>query len=147
MSDSPSTPPFWELAWRNAQPRLQSIQASLDGLPIVPPRIARVGQLDSELLDQELLNVLKEPIIKALGVIRVSLLNIDHLLSMLMLDKQLAYETMFEPELSLVIAATLYKFSMWDQGATYGAKLQDLKYRVAHSSGVRKLARASSSRM
>lgn len=38
------------------------------------------------------------------------------------------YETRHDPEIALIIGAILYKFSMWDNGATYGAKLQDLKY-------------------
>lgn len=50
----------------------------------------------------------------------------------------------FEPELSLIIQLTLYKLSVWNLGATYGAKLQDLKYKVPQSLG-QKLARASSS--
>lgn len=41
-----------------------------------------------------------------------------------------AYATRYDPEIALIIGSILYKFSMWDNGATYGAKLQDLKYRA-----------------
>ena len=62
----------WDRAWDDAQPALAAIRASMAAWPPVPARIMRVGQLDAELLDQELLSVLKEPINKALGQIRVS---------------------------------------------------------------------------
>lgn len=42
-----------------------------------------------------------------------------------------------EPELSLLMQLLLYKLSVWDAGASYGAKLQDLRYVVTpppHSS-------------
>lgn len=41
---------------------------------------------------------------------------------------QSAFKGRFEPELTLLIQLTLYKFSLWDTGATYGAKLQGLRY-------------------
>ena len=41
----------------------------------------------------------------------------------------------FDPELALIIQLTLYKLSVWDSGATYGAKLQDLRYRVSSAPG------------
>ena len=62
---------FWEQAWLDAQPRLNTIRDSLSSLPHLPERILRVGQLDAELLDQELVGVLKEPINKAMGQLRV----------------------------------------------------------------------------
>lgn len=68
---SSSTAPFWEQAWKDAQPALDLVRASLSSLPAVSPRILRVGQLDAELLDQELIGVLKEPVNKALGQIKV----------------------------------------------------------------------------
>ena len=32
----------------------------------------------------------------------------------------------FDPELTLLIQLTLYKLSIWDIGASYGAKLQEI---------------------
>jgi peroxin-2 len=56
-----------EAAWNSAQLKLAEIQASLAKGKLENPRIIRVGQLDSELLDQ----LLKEPISKALSLISV----------------------------------------------------------------------------
>ncbi|PSS37361.1 hypothetical protein PHLCEN_2v838 [Hermanssonia centrifuga] len=75
----------------------------------------RVGKLDAELLDQELGQVLQEPLTKAFNLVNPS------------------FKTRFEPELGLLIQLTLYKFSVWDTGASYGAKLQGLKYTAPHS--------------
>lgn len=60
-----------EAVWNSAQPKLAEIQASLAKGKLDNPRIIRVGQLDSELLDQELAQLLKEPINKALSLISV----------------------------------------------------------------------------
>ncbi|CCM04786.1 uncharacterized protein FIBRA_06979 [Fibroporia radiculosa] len=115
-----SSPVFtsWQQAWDNAQPRLSLIKETLISSTIPTPRVTRVGQLDAELLDQELVQLLKEPLVKA-----ISLLNS-------------AWKARFEPELVLLIQLILYKFSVWDIGASYGAKLQGLKYagpRFAHT--------------
>ena len=60
-----------EAVWDSAQPKLAEIQASLSKIKLENPRIIRVGQLDSELLDQELVQLLKEPIDKAMSLISV----------------------------------------------------------------------------
>lgn len=44
------------------------------------------------------------------------------------MQEQSALKARFEPELTLLIQLTLYKFSLWDSGASYGAKLQGLTY-------------------
>ena len=62
----------WEYAWANAQTTLSSIKHSLTSGTHSDPRIIRVGQLDSELLDQELVSLLKEPLKQALALISVS---------------------------------------------------------------------------
>ncbi|KAH7911577.1 Pex12 amino terminal region-domain-containing protein [Hygrophoropsis aurantiaca] len=85
---------------------LASIRDSLRSHPGPDPRVIRVGQLDSELLDQELVQILQQPLNVALNKPR------------------------FEPELTLLIQLTLYKFSVWTSGATYGAKLQGLRYQL-----------------
>jgi peroxin-2 len=60
-----------EAVWNGAQPKLTEIRALLSKGKREDPRIIRVGQLDSELLDQELAQLLKEPINKALSLISV----------------------------------------------------------------------------
>ncbi|KAJ7068411.1 Pex12 amino terminal region-domain-containing protein [Mycena amicta] len=99
-----------ETAWAAAQTRLAEIRA-LGWSHGPSERTIRVGQLDAELLDQELVQLLQDPISKALNSPR------------------------WTPELSLVIQIMLYKLSVWDSGATYGAKLQDLRYTVPRPSG------------
>lgn len=39
-----------------------------------------------------------------------------------------ALRAQFDSELTLVIQLMLYKFSLWNHGASYGARLQGLKY-------------------
>ncbi|THH15372.1 hypothetical protein EW146_g5094 [Bondarzewia mesenterica] len=107
-----SHPSSWQQAWDQAQPRLQFFRDALSSQAAPSPRIIRVGQLDAELLDQELAHMLQEPLNKALALIHTTL------------------KARFEPELALLIQLTLYKLSVWNTGASYGAKLQDLKYRV-----------------
>jgi hypothetical protein len=46
---------------------------------------------------------------------------------------QSALKSRFDPELSLFLQLTLYRLSVWATGASYGAKLQDLKYVVPSS--------------
>ncbi|KAF5388451.1 hypothetical protein D9615_000531 [Tricholomella constricta] len=111
----------WEEAWNRAQPKLSAIRDALNTNTSPDPRVIRVGQLDSELLDQELVQILQEPINKALSLINASL------------------KAQFEPELTLLIQLMLYKLSIWNTGASYGAKLQDLRY-IAPSSPGKSLA-------
>jgi peroxin-2 len=105
---------IWQQAWDAAQPRLQSIQDVLSSpaFPRPNPRIIRVGQLDAELLDAELVHILTEPVSKALGTVNVSM------------------KARFEPELALLVQLVLYRFSVWSSGASYGAMLQGLRYSV-----------------
>ncbi|KAI6134973.1 Pex12 amino terminal region-domain-containing protein [Pisolithus croceorrhizus] len=113
LSRTPSSSPWparWQEAWEAAQPAVSLIRGSLnaDGTP--SPRPLRVNQVDSELLDQQLVHLLCEPLQKALGIANAAL------------------RTRFEPELTLLVQVALYKFSVWNLGATYGAKLQGLAY-------------------
>lgn len=101
---------FLEEAWTRAQPKLSAISRNIS--QSVAPRIIRVGQLDAELLDQELAQLLQEPLHKALSLIHTAL------------------KTKYEHELWLLIQLVLYKFSIWDAGASYGSKLQDLRYMI-----------------
>lgn len=110
-----STPAFWQQAWDDAQPQLEAIRHSLRELPLIPARTLRVGQLDAELLDQELLQLLKEPISKALGLVSGG------------------WEVSLDPEFTFILQLLLYKYSVWSSGATYGAKLQSLRYKSSRS--------------
>lgn len=71
-SSSSSIPSSWQQAWENAQPQLTRIRESLSASPGPSPRTIRVGQLDAELLDQELVQLLKDPLVKALSLVNVS---------------------------------------------------------------------------
>lgn len=67
-----STPePFWQRAWDEAQPALEQARDTLASLPSGVPRPVRVGQLDAELLDQELVSLLKQPITTSLKLAKV----------------------------------------------------------------------------
>ncbi|KZT12767.1 peroxisomal biogenesis factor 2 [Laetiporus sulphureus 93-53] len=110
-------PPSWQHAWEAAQPRLVQIKDSLVSSTSPAPRITRVGQLDAELLDQELVQLLTEPLVKALSLVNS------------------AWKARFEPEVALFIQLTLYKLSVWNTGASYGAGLQGLRYATQGGSG------------
>ncbi|KAF9464416.1 Pex12 amino terminal region-domain-containing protein [Collybia nuda] len=110
------TSPSWEDAWNDAQTTLSSIRDALNANDSPDPRIIRVGQLDSELLDQELVHLLQEPLERAFSLLSASV------------------KAKFAPELTLLIQVVLYKLSIWNTGASYGAKLQDLRYVVPSSS-------------
>ncbi|GJJ07306.1 hypothetical protein Clacol_001507 [Clathrus columnatus] len=104
-------PPFsLQQAWKDAEPSLARLKQQLQEFPNMLGRTLRVGQIDAELLDQELLQILSGPVSKALGLINSS------------------YSSRFEPESAFILSLLLYKFSVWDLGATYGAKLQNLHY-------------------
>jgi len=53
-----------------------------------------------------------------------------YLTYILILDRLIQHTTKagIEPELGLLIQLFLYKLSVWDNGGSYGAKLQDLRY-------------------
>lgn len=57
----------WQVAWDNARPRLDNVFQPLSQLT----SISRVGQLDTELLDSELVEVLRQPLSKAIGILDV----------------------------------------------------------------------------
>ncbi|KAF8138453.1 Pex12 amino terminal region-domain-containing protein [Boletus edulis] len=109
-SSSSTWQELWQQAYSSAQPPLSLIRDNLGSTTAPYPRIMRVGQLDAELLDQELVQLLYEPLQKSLNLISTAL------------------RTRFDLELQLVIRLALYKFSLWNLGASYGARLQGLKY-------------------
>jgi peroxin-2 len=65
--------PSWQHAWEQAQPALTSIRDTLSSQRGPDPRITRIGQLDSELLDHELVGLLQEPLNKVMNLISVSI--------------------------------------------------------------------------
>lgn len=72
MSSTASTSrSTWQKLWDEAQPTLEDIQQNYAQRVAPAPRIIRVGKLDAELLDQELVQVLQEPLLKALNLINV----------------------------------------------------------------------------
>jgi peroxin-2 len=62
----------WQRAWDAAQPRLDAFRDAVSQTASPSTRVLRVGQLDADLLDQELVNILKEPVEKALSLLNVS---------------------------------------------------------------------------
>jgi peroxin-2 len=64
----------WQQLWHQAQPTLSNAERSLATATLpVASRILRVGQLDAELLDVELVSLLRDPLSKALGLVNVRL--------------------------------------------------------------------------
>lgn len=119
---------YWQSANRAAEPAQSSIRRRLPHFPSPALRIQRVSQLDAEILDSELTSMLLEPV-------KMALRNIKSTLPLTM-----------EPEMLLVLRLVLYKFSIYERGATYGAMLQNLRYRNewAHSGGLQSTSRDAS---
>ena len=70
----------------------------------------RVGQVDAELLDEDLLNQFKGQVGEALKYFGTQL-QID-----------------YSAEILLALRAVLFKLTIWDHNASYGASLQGLRY-------------------
>lgn len=68
----PALDQSWQNAWNDAQRRMPQIQADVAASPAPLPRIARVGKVDAELLDSELVQLLREPLTKAFSLVNVS---------------------------------------------------------------------------
>ncbi|KAL8646196.1 MAG: hypothetical protein Q9226_006971 [Calogaya cf. arnoldii] len=77
----------------------------------------RVGQVDAELLDEELLELLKSQVGEALKYFG------SHL------------QDEWSSEVLLALRAVLFKLSIWDHNASYGAALQNLQYTDARQAG------------
>ena len=136
-------PTSWQQLWDQAQSTLSNAERSLASTSSpVTSRVLRVGQLDAELLDIELVNLLRDPLSKALGLVSVRppRLTVPSWLCRTEASDECGFrvqstlKSRFEPELSLFIQLTLYRLSVWATGASYGAKLQDLKYTCNASS-------------
>jgi peroxin-2 len=85
----------------------------------------RVGQVDAELLDEELLNLLKKQAGEGLKLFG-NYLKDD-----------------YTAEISGILRAFLWKLSIWDHGASYGASLQGLKYIDARDTTTTRRAEAT----
>ena len=66
----------WEEIWERSQSSLEVIRSSVSTLTSPTPRVLRVSQLDAESLDAELVQLLQEPITKALSVVNVRLYSL-----------------------------------------------------------------------
>lgn len=78
----------------------------------------RVSQVDAELLDEELVELLRSQVGDALKYFAGGHLQDD-----------------WSAEIMLALRATLFKLTIWDHDATYGAALQNLKYTDARKDG------------
>ncbi|KAF2969644.1 hypothetical protein GQX73_g3903 [Xylaria multiplex] len=79
--------------------------------------IFRVGQVDAELLDEDLVNQLRDQVGEALKYLGTNIRD----------D--------WSAEILLALRAILFKLTVWDHDATYGAALQNLKYTDARRKG------------
>ncbi|KAI3324776.1 Pex12 amino terminal region-domain-containing protein [Xylariaceae sp. AK1471] len=77
----------------------------------------RVGQVDAELLDEDLVQQLRDQVGEALKYLGTNLRD----------D--------WSAEILLALRAILFKLTIWDHDATYGAVLQNLKYTDARRQG------------
>ncbi|KAK5631639.1 hypothetical protein RRF57_007353 [Xylaria bambusicola] len=77
----------------------------------------RVGQVDAELLDEDLVQQLRDQVGEALKYLGTNL------------------KDDWAAEILLALRAILFKLTVWDHDATYGAALQNLKYTDARRSG------------
>jgi len=91
-----------------AAPRLSSLWSILLDAEGTRPAF-RVGQVDAELLDEELLSLLKTQVGDALKYFK------PHV------------QDDWSQEISLALRALLFKLSIWDHDASYGASLQNLR--------------------
>jgi peroxin-2 len=66
----------WEQIWERSQSSLEAIRNSVSTLTSPTPRVLRVSQLDAESLDAELVQLLQEPITKALSAVNVRFENL-----------------------------------------------------------------------
>ncbi|GAB1310236.1 peroxisome assembly protein (Peroxin-2) [Madurella fahalii] len=84
----------------------------------------RVGQVDAELLDEELVELLRGQVGDALRYVGGHGSAGNH-----------SVRHDWEDEISLALRAVLFKLTVWDHDATYGAALQNLKYTDARHDG------------
>ncbi|CAI6334892.1 unnamed protein product [Periconia digitata] len=91
-----------------------SIWHSIRGREGTQPEF-RVGQVDAELLDEELLDLLKGQVSEGLKYFGTHIAD------------------SYTPEILLALRLILFKLSVWNNDASYGAHLQGLRYTDARS--------------
>lgn len=64
--------PEWNSNWQEIQPTLRKVRRSLASLSSSSLKVMRVSQLDSDILDLELSEILKEQLWNALSLFKVS---------------------------------------------------------------------------
>lgn len=109
--DAAPDPTFYSSANAAASPSVSQIRTDLPHFSTPSLRVSRVGQLDSSLLDRELETILRDPVWKALELVRGS------------------GRVGWEPEVLALLRLAVLRYSVWEGGATYGAKLQNLRWR------------------
>lgn len=112
--------PFWAAAAERAASDIRSVRHGLRRGAFDAPalRVARVGQLDAELLDDELQTLLLAPLRSALDTLKSGL------------------AAAWQPELLLVLRLALCRLAIWaPRAATYGASMQNLRYRNERAHG------------
>lgn len=65
--------PDWKLDWKQIQPALDRARKSISSLKSSSLEVMRVSQLDSDILDKELIDILSEQLWSALSYFKVSL--------------------------------------------------------------------------
>ena len=106
-----AVPAFYDEAYTRASSSVARIRDGLPSFPMPALRVQRVGQLDANLLDQELADLLAQPVTAALRRASPWL------------------ERRYAAEIRMMLQLLLYKFSIYDHRASYGAMLQNLQYR------------------
>ncbi|KAJ2855797.1 hypothetical protein FB639_006190, partial [Coemansia asiatica] len=100
----------WQQAWRETEARLQSTTRAAAAHSVVS-RNARVNKLDADLLDTELTDMLREPVSKAMSLLRPGFVDT------------------YRKEVDTAIRALLFWLSVGShRRATYGQALQNLTY-------------------
>ncbi|KAJ1671881.1 peroxisome assembly protein (Peroxin-2) [Coemansia sp. RSA 1694] len=113
MSELPQEAPQqrWKPAWAATEARIRD-SAGRTAVRTAVPRNSRVSKLDADLLDDELTDMLREPVSKAMSLLRPQLVDKHRL------------------EIDTAIRAVLFWLSAGSASrrATYGQSLQNLTY-------------------
>ncbi|KAJ2862907.1 peroxisome assembly protein (Peroxin-2) [Coemansia aciculifera] len=125
MSELPQEDPQqrWKPAWAASEARIRE-NAGHTAVRTAVPRNSRVSKLDADLLDDELTDMLREPVSKAMSLLRPQLVDKHRL------------------EIDTAIKAVLFWLSAGSASrrATYGQSLQNLTYETTgHRDVLRRL--------
>lgn len=98
--------------------------------------ISRVAQLDADLLDGEVESILHAPVSAAIDGVKVrhacDVQAGSHTLTRVGIvpsSLQTAGGRSWQPEFMAMLKLSILKLSLWESNATYGASLQNLRYR------------------